>query len=326
MGFLTGTDKTTTTSDPWKPQGDALKSIFNTAGANFAARQNTPWYQGPLHAGIDPTTGLAIQGTQDFTNGMGQSLVGGQAGAAFGGLGQSDAFHSGISDLMHRSQTDATGSNIESAGAYANNPYLDGQIDAASRDVTRNLNEQELPSIDRHATGTGNINSTRAGVASGIAQRGAADRIGDISATMRGDAYNKGLNLAENSRSTNLGAETGAAGLYGTAVGQGISAGNSASTNALQNLDAEAKAGQIRQTDQQGLYDANLAAWQQKDQRSTNLLKDYYGIVGANNWGGTKVENKESTPSILGAILGTITTIAGAAKSIGFKVAGGGGG
>src|SRR3546814_1157695 len=91
----------------------------------------------------------------------------------------------------------ATTANSKAAQQYADNPHVQGMIDANSRDVVRNLNEETLPGIDRQATATGGINSSRAGVAAGIAQRGAEDRIADISSTIRGDAYNRGLSLAQ---------------------------------------------------------------------------------------------------------------------------------
>src|SRR3546814_8743851 len=95
-------------------------------------------------------------------------------------------------------------------------------IDANSRDVVRNLNEETLPGIDRQATATGGINSSRAGVAAGIAQRGAEDRIADISSTIRGDAYNRGPSLAQGDRGAQLGALSTSAGLASNLTGQGI--------------------------------------------------------------------------------------------------------
>src|SRR3546814_4839567 len=80
------------------------------------------------------------------------------------------------------------------------NPSTQGIVEANSRDVVHNLNEETLPGIDRQATATGGITSSRAGVAAGIARRGAEDRVADISASIRGDAYNRGLSLAQGDR------------------------------------------------------------------------------------------------------------------------------
>jgi hypothetical protein len=77
---------------------------------------------------------------------------------------------------------------------------MSGMIDAASRDVTRNLYENQIPGLNQAATDSGNMNSSRAGVAQGIMSRGAADQIGDIASNMRGQAYSQGLGLAENAR------------------------------------------------------------------------------------------------------------------------------
>src|SRR3546814_17606188 len=96
-------------------------------------------------------------------------------------------------------------------------------IDANSRDVVRNLNEETLPGIDRQATATGGINSSRAGVAAAIARRGAEDRVADISASIRGEAKNRGLSLAQGDRAATLGALSTAQGPYGDSTGTGIS-------------------------------------------------------------------------------------------------------
>src|SRR3546814_11199158 len=86
----------------------------------------------------------------------------------------------------------ATTANIKAASAYADNPYTQGMIDANSRDVVRNLNEETLPGIDRQATATGGINSSRAGVAAGIARRGADDRDADSSVPQLGMSSRSG--------------------------------------------------------------------------------------------------------------------------------------
>lgn len=54
-------------------------------------------------------------------------------------------------------------------------------VDAAMRDDRRNLMENTLTGIDMAASGTGNTNSSRAGVANAIANRGYDDRRADVS-------------------------------------------------------------------------------------------------------------------------------------------------
>ena len=56
MGLLGGSTTTTTKSDPWAPQGDALKSIFNSAGALYVLEKKRISRWGPAEGlGVDIT-------------------------------------------------------------------------------------------------------------------------------------------------------------------------------------------------------------------------------------------------------------------------------
>lgn len=304
MGSLfSGKNTTTATSTPWGPQGSALSDVFSKAKTAFEGSEGTPFYQGDLYAGMDPQTATAIQNMLAYAQSKGQAGADSvsNTGAALTNPG---AFTGAIDKFAGMAGTDPTQANIAAATAYANNPAMDGMVDAASRDVRRSLYEQEIPGINRAATGTGNINSSRSGVAQGIAERGAADRVGDISATLRGDAYNRGLGLAEQARGTNLNAAATGAGLYGQQLGMGLDATRNGNNMALGNFGAQVDASSLFQKDQQGQLDADFASWQGQDSRTMDLLNRYYGVVGANNWGGTQTQTQKSSPSIFGSILG----------------------
>ena len=76
------------------------------------------------------------------------------------------------------------------------NPVLNAQIDAALRDVQRNLGESTLPNIGlQFSRGVGGAGSSRRGVAEAIAARGARDRAADVAAGLRGDAYARALGI-----------------------------------------------------------------------------------------------------------------------------------
>jgi hypothetical protein len=318
MGSLfTGTDKTTTEATPWKPQGDALKNIFSAAGRNFENRSGTPWFEGELFAGMDPSTVQSINGLMDFARNRGSQNVDQMTGV--GTLADPRALQGAIGNFASAAGQDPTQANINAASAYANNPAINGMIDAASRDVSRNLFENEIPGINRAGTATGNVNSSRAGVAEGVARRGAADRVADISSNIRGDAFNRGLSMAESARTSNMGALGQAAGLYGDATRTGMSALESGNRMGLGNFGAQIDASRLFQQDRQGQLDANFRQWQGNDTREDDLLARYYGLVGANNWGGTQTTTQQSTPSLFSSILGAGSLAAG------FGLFGGGG-
>lgn len=310
MGDLFGgSQKSTSTSTPWAPQASQLQNAFSAAQNLFSSQQGSAAYGGDLYAGMDPATAAAIQNIVGYNNGQGKTNA---DTATSTGLALSDPskFTAALDQFSKSASADPTQANIAAATAYANNPAVDGMIDAASRDVTRNLYENDLPGIDRAATGSGNINSSRAGVASGIAARGAQDQIGDISSTIRGNAYNQGLSLAEQARGTNLSAQGQSAGLYGQSVGQGLDALNLGNSTTLSNNAAAIDASQLNQQDQQGQLDADYQAWQNQDNRQWDLLNKYYGIVGSGNWGGTTTGKTSSSGSIFGNLLGAASVAA----------------
>ena len=113
------------------------------------------------------------------------------------------------------------GIDMRTAAQASYNPYLDGQIDAASRDVMRNLGENQLTGNAAMAAGTGNSGSSRRAVMDAIATRGAGDRVADISSNMRGQAYNTGLGIAAQQGLANQNAQLGTNSLNANLMGQG---------------------------------------------------------------------------------------------------------
>jgi len=305
MGSLfSGSQKTTTKSEPWKPQGDALKGIFSSAGDIYNAQKDTPFYQGDLYANMSDMTRSGI-------NNLGEYVGGPQSGAIRGStsdmLANAGMTGTAMNDLYGVANSDMVGNDLAAAARYANDPSIQGMINAANRDTARSLYEGELPEINRSASASGNINSTRAGVAEAIARRGADDRMADTSAAIRSDAFNRGLNLSQANRASQMGA-LGNLGQFGlSSFGAGLS-GNAAN---LGNIDAMIRAGQIDQQDRQGQADADYMQWQGQDGRQMDLLSRYYGIVGANNWGGTQTTTTKSSPSIFGSLLGLGLTAGG---------------
>ena len=166
------------------------------------------------------------------------------------------------------------------------------------------------------------MNSSRAGVVEGIARRGAADRVADISAGIRSDAWNRGLNMAEDTRRFGINGLSSAASQFGSMATSGagmIGAGMDAN---YRNLDAATRAGQMDQADRQGSLDADFQKWQGQDNRASELLKRYQSVVGANNWGGeSTTEQVQETPTggLFGDIMGIATGGLGIASGLGWK-------
>jgi hypothetical protein len=152
------------------------------------------------------------------------------------------------------------GIDMQTAAQASYNPYLDGQIDAASRDVMRNLGENQLTGNAAMAAGTGNSGSSRRAVMDAIAMRGAGDRVADISSNMRGQAYNTGLGIAAQQGLANQNAALGTNSLNAGLMGQGA--------NLAFNIGQAGQQG-VGQAYQTGVNNAQLA------QDTGNYLRQY---------------------------------------------------
>lgn len=308
------TNNSTTDTGPSKFQQPYLTDAFDAAKGNYNNSASTPFYQGDLYAGMSADAKATQERLKQFasTTGLGTANQLSSIGSSLAGY--ADKAGSTIDQFVTESNSDPTQANIDAATKYAANPQIDAMIDANSRDVVRNLNESTLPSLNRTASGTGNINSSRAGVAEGVARRGAEDRVADISASIRGDAYDRGLSLASQDRGQRLSALGSAASAYGSLAGTGISALKAGADTGYGAFDAMTGADALDQADRQGQASADYAKWQGQDTRSSDLLKRYFDIVGGNQWGQSGTSSGTTTSkdssSIFNSLVGAGLTAA----------------
>jgi hypothetical protein len=309
MGGGGGSSKTTTSQgqttqnyyenkDPWSGQQPYLAEAFQQAQQQYQKSQANPGYTGDFYATPDPGSVDLFNKYQNYASGEGmQSGINtarlGYENAAWGSSNLGSATH-GIFQMAGKDQTKG---QIASAGQYADNPYMSGMVDAAMRDARRTYSEETVPGIDRNAAATGNMNSTRTAIAQGVADRGLQEKAADVSATMRGQAYSQGLDLASKDTDRKLAAYQAAgglandrlsAGLQGQQMGAGmLSDFFTVGTNAAAGLD---------EFNQRAVDNARMKA-EYPEQRSWENLGRYYGLIGANNWGGTTTGNKQQTES-----------------------------
>lgn len=352
-GFMGGGDQESSQSqqrDPWGPQGDALRRLFAGAEGVYDQQKGTPFYQGSLYApwtanqqagagalatagknatGYSPGILSAGYGALSGLPGMmatGQNLSGGVpiqtgAGNALAGNTQTalDFGNAGFGGALAALRGNTAGNLVANAGQFVNNDLVNGQIDAAGRDIARNLGEDILPGLNLQASLSGNVNSSRAGAAEAIARRGAEDRLGDISSGIRSNAYATGLQMANQQTQQNIsgglglgngGIATANAGvggqqannsaLFGNAgvmgqgagiLGQGsslgaglLSLGNQFGAQGAGMLSAS---GEAEQANQQKMLDELFAKWQGGQNQPWAPLNNWSNILQKQNWGGT---------------------------------------
>lgn len=318
------TSNTTTSSAPGGPQAGALSSIF--AGAADAYNRTKGLnYTGDFYASPNATQYGAYNQAANFASGVGAGVPGAQINTGlplmaqgFGGAGGA------LSGLLNYGTTDQTQSNINTANAYANNPYIDQAVNAATYGARRDAAENTIPSLYRSAAASGNINSDRTALAQGVVERGLAENAQNIGATMRNQAWNTGLDTALRQGQMGLGALSAAGNLGATIGSQGSDMASQGITDQqnLSNIYESAGTG-LNSLDQTKINN-DLAKFQFAQSNPWTALNNYYGLAGQGNWWGTQnqnatqfglqpVQNQQSPGALsyVGAGLGLLGSAAG---------------
>jgi len=145
-------------------------------------------YNGQTYAGPNQFQ----TGTANTMGGIGTDMM--SAGNSM--MGSNNQFGNNFQDLYSQYQgmsQAAQGDRLGTAMDYAS-ANTGGLVDAAMRDDRRNLQENTLTGIDLGASGSGNMNSSRAGVAEAVANRGYDDRRADVSVGIQNSLIDRSLN------------------------------------------------------------------------------------------------------------------------------------
>ena len=155
---------------------DALGGVLNTGA-----------YQGQTYAAPNQfQTGTANTMGNYGTNMMnsGNAMMGNTAG--FGN--NANSLYGQYQGMSEAAQQDRLGNAMNYASANSG-----GLVDAAMRDDRRNLQENTLTGIDMAAMGSGNMNSSRAGVAEAVANRAYDDRRADVATNIQNSLIDRSL-------------------------------------------------------------------------------------------------------------------------------------
>jgi hypothetical protein len=268
-----------------------------------------------LVAALDPSQ---LQGINNMISGgqaqmdMSSALYGpGMQGLQGFGQGQN-----AMLNVLGQGPSQNMGINMGQIGQYINNDILQGQIDAASRDVWRGLNEQQMPAARLAMAGSGNTGSTRGEIGQAILERGAMDRVGDISAAMRGGAYGQALGIGAQQAAQNAQLGMGFQNLSAN-IGQNLMQGGMMGANLLNqgnmmyNMGAQNQiaGGGMLQAQEQAMLDANLQGFLFPYQQLQMLSG-----VGSNmaNTFGRRVEETETNQGLGNTLVGIGAMAAGA--------------
>lgn len=210
-------------------------------------------------------TGNTYAGPNDFQTGTANTMGNFGMGMMNSGnamMGNNAGFGANANNMYGQYQGMANAAQqqdrLGNAINYANQ-NTGSLLDTAMRDDRRNLQENTLTGIDNAAMGSGNMNSSRAGVATAVANRAYDDRRSDMASNIQNSLIDRSLNTQnqafadqQNALTGAMNANTGIANAYGVGMntlGEGANFGMNAG-NALQGYD------QAQLNDMQKRYEA----------------------------------------------------------------------
>ena len=226
--------------------------------------------------------GQTLAGPNQFQTGTATNMgnIGGNLqNSGYGMMNANAGFGANANQLYNQFQglsQKAQDDRLAAANQYAMD-NMDPLVTAAMRDDRRRLEETTLPGVNLAASGTNNMNSSRAGVAEAVANRAFNDRRADVSSQVMDSLRTQSLNqqnqqfIDQSNALTNAGnANTAISNAYTTGMntlGEGANFGMNAG-NTLQGFD------------QAALNDTRSAFERQRD-FELQQRKDYQaGVLG----------------------------------------------
>lgn len=262
---------TSSTQSSYAPQVADLNRAFTDAMGAYGASSSA-------RAPTDFTASFSPEQLQAYQNMVGFSgdttVANGQASAASAltnaGVGGTNGSLTGLAGFNPYASNNPD-ALVAAANKFVGGQDIDSQVRLAMQGGMEQARDVTLPGIEQNAAMTGNTNSSRTGIADGLVQRGLAEQAANLGGSLRSQAFQHGLTLAQQQAAGNntsqLSALTGEGVIGNAAANAGNAAGNSSIANLIQQLSAGAAGG------------AGLTAAQQA--QLTNALQKYQSGVTA---------------------------------------------
>ncbi|MGL5014028.1 MAG: hypothetical protein ACRC6V_07015, partial [Bacteroidales bacterium] len=278
MGKLTGgSSSQTTETNPWGPAQDALKKILADAGSIYDKNGgiNGNWVDKEI-ADLTPEMQQAVKDMLGSDQ-MKQTIGGINASAQQGmsGIGQATGMLGGLAQQ---------GITSDKINQMAKDLYDQDTVDRQTGELQKNVQaglDKNVQGINQRASGSGNMGSSRAGVAEGVAIGEASDAVASGSAAIQNAASQQAMAGALGTLQGNQSTALGAAGQLGQL---GLGSGNlqlgtlSGQNQILQNQMQGALVGQNQN---QNVLNNNWFNQQGQANAGWDNLSKYLGITGS---------------------------------------------
>ena len=318
MGKLSGggSQSQTTETNPWGPAQDALKKILADAGSIYDAQGgiNGNWVDKEI-ADLTPEMQQAVKdmlGSDSMKQTIGNINQAAQQGMS--GIGQATGALGGLTQQ---------GITSEDINKMAGELYDKDTVERQTGELTKNVQaslDKNVQGINQAASGSGNMGSSRAGVAEGVAIGEASDAIASGTAAIQNDASQKAMQGALGTLAGNQSTALGAAGQLGQ-LGLGSGGLMSGTLGAQQNILGNQLTGAgILQNQNQNQLNNNWFNQTGKNNAGWDNLSKYLGMAGSvGGMGGTSTTTGGNKGNALSNIVGMGTSIMGGLGMMGFS-------
>lgn len=318
------TTNQTSTNAPGGPQAGALNTIYGGLANAYSNMMATGPYRGEYVAAPNATQYGAYNQAGDFARNFG-SLPGQQIAAGQGLMNNYGTASNAAGALYNFGSQNQTQNNINTANAYANNPFIDQAVAAATSGARKDA-QNAVTNLYRSAAPSGNINSDRSALIQGKIEGDLAENAQNIGANMRFNMFNTGLNTALTQNSQGMGALSNAGSLSSNLGGAGSSMMSQGINDQMGLSRLYESAGSGLNDLDQSVINNNLAKFQGNQNHPWDALRNYYGIAGNQNWWGSQNTTgtsvgmqpvqQQSSPGLL-SYLGAGLGLAGSAAGLG---------
>ncbi|MGL5013816.1 MAG: hypothetical protein ACRC6V_05920 [Bacteroidales bacterium] len=309
MGKLSGSSSSQTTeSNPWGPAQDILKKILADAGSIYDAQGgiNGNWIDKEI-ADLTPEMQEAVKGMLN-SDSMKETIgnINSSAQQGMSGIGQASGALGGLT------QQGITGEDINKlAGELYDKETVDRQTGELTKNVQAGL-DKNVQGINQRASGSGNMGSSRAGVAEGVAIGEASDAIASGSAAIQNAASQQAVAGALGTLQGNQSTALGAAGQLGS-LGLGSGGLMAGTLGSQQNILGNALTGAgILQGQAQGQLDNNWFNQTGSANAGWDNLSKYLGMAGSiGGMGGSQTTTGGNSGSASNSAIGMGSLAAG---------------
>lgn len=261
-----------------------LQSTYHDLTSQVMGLPMPQYYQGPTVAPLNSDIQRGLARMRQLSSGTGRNVLNEQMLAGrYGGDALSQAYRTTMNFKNQGANKFKYDQGLFNRVMGNLTPGLQGAYNAATRDINRDLNWNQIPGINMANVAAGGMGNTKALQGSALAQGMAQDRAADIGSALWMNAANQANQAAYGAGSQNLDSRNAFRGQILGGFQNAANLGLPQLGNAFQTGTANAQntlgVGDYLRNITQQKYDANMARWNFNQNRRMDHLRNRLSLI-----------------------------------------------